>query len=85
MECRCAATVVIKEVCLHAKQRDFTVFKFICEHVDVICEIDMNCENHVSYEGKRKALCLTHQKTLYVALNASIFWHDFLPNTLLDN
>ena len=42
-------------------------------------------KKNISYEGKRKVLCMMLQKVLCRTLAAFIFGHTFLTNTLLGN
>ena len=82
-ERRDVGTGDVQGACLHAKQKDFTVLKFVNEQVDIMCEIDKKCIDYVTYEKQNKVLYLMLSKALCGTLTASLLWFELLTSTLI--
>ena len=69
---------------LNAYMDEFLLIKFMVEQVDAICWISEECDQCVTKENNKRAICLLINKALCGCVQSAFIWHKLLVGTLID-
>ena len=81
-EKRDVATADVAGAYLHAKLEDFTLLKMEGDSVDIMCEVNEDYRQFVTYERGRKVLYLQLLKALYGCVQSALLWYELFSGTL---
>jgi hypothetical protein len=68
---------------LNAHMKDFVIMKVTNKnHIEILCRINPNYENYVTYENGRPALYVQLLKALYGCVQSALLWYELFATTL---
>ena len=83
-EGRDVATADVAGAFLKGDMPDFVLIKLVNEEVDIMCDVDANNTQYVTYEGSKKVLYMQLNKALYGCMKSAIIWYETFCGTLKD-
>lgn len=81
-EGRDVATADIAGAYLHADMDDEVIIRITGPTVDILCEVNPEWKDYVTYEGNTKVLYLLCNKALYGCVRSGLLWYDLFTSVL---
>jgi hypothetical protein len=81
-EKRDVATADVAGAYLKAKFDDFVVLRIEGASVDIMCRVNKEYEQYITYENGKKVMYLQLLKALYGCVKLSLLWYELFTGTL---
>ena len=81
---RAASAAEVKGTCLKDHFDEFLMVKLEGEQVKIMCDVNNECNKHVTEEFGKSVLHLVLNNSLHGCVQSSLLWHTLFSTTLLE-